>query len=154
MIFIELIADFICGILDALGGYHWLFARRYIMPFICALMACLASQTWWLGLTMLPAMGTLTIGYPFNGNNFGRGLWLFVQAAVFGAGACFTGHLMLDLWFIHLHGLMIYVPYVILAGLLGGIYKNWKQTVGDMVTGTYLCSIILFIHPIKAVVHP
>ena len=138
-----LVSDFIGGVLDALGGYHWLFARRFILPFVLGAIASVSGcvhagnlSEWWIGFLCLPAMGTMTLGYP-SGDNWGRGLWLFIQAIALGIGLTVFHHIMWS-WF-------VFVPYVILAGALGGIYKNWKQTVGDFVTGTYLGTILFFV---------
>lgn len=136
MIILEIIADIVAGVLDSLGGFHWLFARRYIMPFILGVCISIISHTWWLGLTILPVMGTLCLGYKnFGTGNFSRAMWLFVQAVVIGLGVTITGHLH---WY-------FYVPYIIGAGVLGGVYKNWKQQIGDLVTGCWLGIIVFFV---------
>jgi len=31
------------------------------------------------------------------------------------------------------------------TGVWGGLYKNWKQWDGDWITGSWLCSIILYV---------
>jgi hypothetical protein len=143
MFLLILLSDLIGGILDALGGYHWLFARRYIMPFLFGVVASVSAviyehnlSSWWIGILVLPAMGTMTLGYP-NGKNSGRGLWLFIQAVALSLGLTIFHHILWT-WF-------VFIPYVVLAGVLGGIYKNWKQTVGDFVTGTYLGCILWFV---------
>lgn len=134
MIFIEIISDILAGVLDALGGWHWLFARRFIMPFVLGVVISIVSHTWWLGLTVLPVMGTLTLGY-FSGKNWGRGLWLFLQAVVIGLGCFLLHHLA---WY-------FYIPYIVGAGVLGGIYKNWQQKIGDLITGGYLGLIVFLV---------
>ncbi len=135
MIFIKIIADLGYGVLNALGGYHWIWARRFIMPFLIGLMVSLQTQIWWCGILVLPSMGTLCLGY-FSGHNWGRALWLFVQSVSLSLGLLLFGHLY---WY-------FFVPYIIGAGILGGLYKNWKQEIGDFITGCYLGIIILLIH--------
>jgi hypothetical protein len=132
---IKLIIDGVCGTLNALGGWHILFMRRYIMPCVIGVAVSYFSHTWWLGLCCLPAMGTLSLGY-FGGKNSGRGLWLFLQAIALSSGCFFLHHLA---WY-------AYVPYIIISGLLGGIYKNWMQIFGDLIAGIYLASFIFFIY--------
>lgn len=135
MIFLGVIADMAAGLLDALGGYHWLFARRFILPFALGVVMSIITGTWWLGLTILPAMVTLSLGY-FGQGNFGRALWLVLQAFTMGFGCLITHHLA---WY-------VYLPYLAGAGLLGGLYRNWKQPVGDLVTGLWLGSMVFFVH--------
>jgi len=131
----KLIIDAICGVLNAIGGYCWLAARRYIMPCMIAIGVSLQSGTWWLGFTVLPVMGTLCLGY-FGKGFLGRGLWLFVQAVVIAAGSTITNHLM---WYFAL-------PYVIGAFLLGGLLYDIEQFVGDFIFGCWLSIIIFLLH--------
>ncbi len=133
MIAIKIIIDLCCGALDAWGGHSWHNARRFIMPALIAIAVSTITGVWWLGITILPVMGTLCLGY-FSGENWGRALWLFTQAVVIGLGCSLLGHLS---WY-------FYIPYIIGAGLLGGLYKNWKQIYGDFITGSYL-GIIIFL---------
>lgn len=135
MLFLKLASDLVCGVLNALGGKHWLFCRRYIMPFVIALCVSIVSHVWWLGITCLPVCGTLTLGY-FSGENWGRALWLFLQAFVLSLGCLLFHHL----------GWWYWLPFIIGSGVLGGIYKNWPQLLGDAVTGFYLSLFIWFIH--------
>ncbi len=97
-------------------------------------MVSLTTHIWWTGIFVLPVIGTLCLGY-FSGNNWGRALWLFIQAVVIGLGCLLTGHLN---WY-------FYIPYIIGAGVLGGLYKNWKQYIGDFIAGSYLGLIVLFV---------
>ncbi len=142
MIFLKIIVFLSCGALNALGGYHWLFCRRYIMPFVLAFEASYIAwskktKDWWVGVLILPVIGTLCLGYKnFGGGNFARAMWLFVQAIVIGCGLFITGHVA---W-------QAYIGYCLGAGILGGIYKNWQQIIGDSIAGCYLGSIVFFIH--------
>lgn len=141
-VIIKIVVDLLCGALNAIGGYSWHNARRYIMPVLLGGEAALIAwenkkQDWWAGLLVLPVIGTLCLGYKNFGNgNLSRALWLFVQAVVIGLGLTITGHLA---W-------AVYIPYIVFAGVLGGIYKNWQQVWGDMIAGIYLGSIVYFIH--------
>jgi hypothetical protein len=68
MIWIKLITILLAGALNSLGGFHWLFCRRFIMPFILGVSVSVICHTWWLGITVLPVMGTLCMGYFGTGN--------------------------------------------------------------------------------------
>ena len=132
---IKLLTDFICGALDSLGGYHWLFCRRFIMPSVLAVCSSLVCGVWWIGILCLPACGTRCLGY-FSGQNWGRALWLFTQAVALSIGLLLFHHLA---WY-------FFVPYIVGAGIRGGIYKNWYQPVGDFITGFYLSLFIWGLH--------
>lgn len=134
MIFLKIFIDSICGVLNAIGGWHILWMRRYLMPVVMATAVSFLVHLWWCGLMMLPVMGTLCIGYGKDGN-FGRSLWIGLQCFVLGLGLCITGHL---LWY-------FYLPYVLLGCVFGGIYRNWPQWLGDSITGSYMASIIFLV---------
>lgn len=138
MIWLELSTIFICGILNSMGGYHWLFCRRYIMPVVLAITFSIVIHIWWIGITVLPVISTLCLSYKdfgFLGNAVSRGLWLASQALVLAFGVCIAGHLA---WF-------FYVPYVLLAFVLGFTLFNLTQIIGDIIFGILLSSIILFL---------
>ncbi len=137
MIFLQIFIAISCGALNALGGYHWLFCRRYIMPFILAVGFSIVTHTWWVGSMVLPVMGTLCLGYFKIKNQFlSRGGWLALQAFVIGIGVFLTGHLP---WF-------LYVPNVVLAFVAGGLLYNMKQIEGDVLFGIILALDIFCIH--------
>jgi len=133
---IKLLIDLSCGALNAWGGYSWHNARRYLMPLLLAISASVITHVWWVGFMLLPAMGTLCIGYSKDGN-FGRALWIGLQCFVLGLGLFFTHHLA---WY-------FYAPYVIFGCVLGGMYRNWQQVLGDIVTGCWFGAIVLLTHP-------
>lgn len=133
---LKLIIDGMCGILDAIGGYCWHDSRRFIMPVLIGLSVAFFTHTWWCFFLPLPAMGTLCIGYSGWGN-FGRALWLGLQAVMLGLGLFLLNHIV---WF-------FYVPYVIGACVLGGLYKNWQQLLGDFITGSWLGLVVFLVHP-------
>ena len=137
------------GLCDAIGGWHILWFRRYLMPVLLGLgistLTYVFHPVWYsflVGLAVLPMMGTLCLGYSKDGN-FGRGIWMFIQAAV---GGLF---LVLMSLFFHVHVLVwyLYLIYVIVAGVFGGLYKNWQQFRGDFITGAFaLCSLIFWVY--------
>lgn len=134
MIYFNIIGLLICGALNAIGGHSWHNARRFVMPILIAILISINIHIWWVGIISMPVIGTLCLGY-FGGNNFGRALWLFLQAIVIGIGLLLTGHI---LWY-------FYLGYIIGAGVLGGIYKNWKQILGDSISGSYLAIIVFLV---------
>ena len=142
MIYEKIIVAIGCGVLNALGGYHWLFCRRYIMPVLFGGEATLLAwekkkQDWWAGLLILPVIGTLCLAYKnFGTGNLSRALWLLVQALVISIGLTLTGHIF---WYVS-------IGYVVGAGVWGGLYRNWYQPLGDFVVGTWLGCIVFFIH--------
>lgn len=135
MWWLKLPIDFICGALFAWGGYDFLAARRFIFPVVIGITISLTSTIWWLGLFSLPACGTLCIGYAGK-PNWWRAAWVFIQAIALSSAVMFTHHLA---WY-------IYIPYIVGAGILGGIYKNWQQIAGDFVVGFYLSLFLWGIH--------
>ena len=137
MIELKIAVSLICGALDALGGFCFLPARRFIMPFILAVTVSILLHIWWIGVLVLPVIGTLVLGYKdFGSGHFSRGMWLFVQYSVLGIGLFLTGHLS---WY-------LYAPYCILGGILGGLLVSWWQPLGDFIEGLFLGSIIFLIH--------
>ncbi len=135
MIFIKLIVDLACGALNAWGGFSWHNARRFIMPFVIGATAALITHIWWVLFLPLPAMGTLCLGYSKYGN-LGRALWIGLQCLTLGLGLVILHHLSL-VW---------YLPYVIGGCVLGGLYRNWQQILGDSVTGCWMGIFLFFIH--------
>ena len=135
LLILKLIIDFFCGLLNLVGGYCFLPARRFIMPTILALGISISSHTWWLGLLSLPVMGTLCLGYK-NGKWLKRGLWLALQAFVIGIGAFLVGHI----------AFYLYLPYVVGAFVLGATLYNIDQIIGDFIFGSWLGIIVLLVH--------
>lgn len=147
-IVIVLFVTVVGGLFDAIGGWHILCFRRFLMPFLLGMGISTLTYifhpvwySWLVGLAVLPMMGTLCLGYA-GGDNFDRGLWLFIQGAV---GGLFLTLISL---FFHTHLLFwgFYIVYAILSGVWGGIYKNWEQFFGDWVTGSLaICSLIFWV---------
>jgi hypothetical protein len=131
----KLIVSLICGVCDAIGGWHLLYFRRYFIPIILGVSFVFITNVWWTLFLPLPAIGTLSIGYSKDGN-FGRALWIGLQCFVFGLGMVLVHHL----------ALVLYIPYIILGCVLGGLYRNWNQIIGDMITGCYMGLIIFLVH--------
>lgn len=135
MIFLKLVVDICCGALNALGGYHWLFCRRYIMPVLLAVSSYLITHSWF-ALTILLCIAILVLGYKnFGKGNFSRGCWSFVVASTAGIGCVLSGHFP---WY-------FYLPWIVGAGVLGGLLVNAQQIVGDTIEGCWLGLIIFLV---------
>ncbi len=142
MIFIKLIIDAICAALNLIGGYSWHNARRYIMPVVIAGALSWFTGVWWLGLTVLPTMGLLSIGYGENslfGKIFGvawaRFVWMLLCCVGFSLGALLTGHLVL----------FFFVSYILGAGIIGITLRNLNEIVGDIIFGAWFGSIVYLV---------
>lgn len=129
--------------LNWIGGSFWHNARRYIMPVIYAAMVSVATMVWWVGITTLPTIGLLTIGYgeksPLRhvfGDAWARFVWMALACLGFSLGPILTGHL---LWW-------LVFPYAIGAGTLGITLRNIPEVVGDLLFGAWFGSILIFIH--------
>lgn len=134
MIIYKFILVAIAGIIDAMGGYRFLWARRYLMPFLIGVGISVATQMWWTGFLVLPALGTLCIGYS-GGKWLIRGLWMALQAFAIGLGL-FLAHFIA--WY-------FYVPYILISGILGATLYNIDQVVGDFIFGSFLASIVFMV---------
>lgn len=136
MIELKLAIMVICGFLNSWGGYSFHNARRYFMPLVLAISVSYVTHILWLGLVIIPVIGTLILGYKrFGSGNFSRAMWLFLQFSVCGIGLLLTGHLN---WY-------FYIPYCILGGALGGTLVNVYQPIGDFIEGLFLGSIVILI---------
>lgn len=152
----KLIVMTICAALFWLGGYSWLAARRFIMPFILALMAFLATMNAWVGICMLTSMGCLCLGYgeksPLRhvfGNGWGRGVWGLLVAICLSVPLFLTHHLA---WpFLHhqpigpIESYSILLLYLTLNFTLENALKNIPQYIGDPLIGLGFSSILLLI---------
>lgn len=141
---IKLVTMGIAAVLNFLGGWHWLFCRRFIMPFICAVVASISTECWWLGITMLVAMAPLTIGYGehsilehiFN-DAWARFVWMVLVAFGFSAGPCWAGYL--SPW--------MCILYVVANATVAMTCRNINVRVSDPLFGLGLSSILLLLHP-------
>ncbi len=139
---VDFLVIILCAVLFFVGGKWWHDARRFILPPILGLGISIVSHTWWLGLTTLPLIGILCLGYGPNsplfkilGDAGARGMYMFLSAWVIGLGPVLTGHL--ELYY--------YAPYIIIAGILGATLRNLNEIIGDLLFGAYLSAIILLV---------
>ncbi len=139
---IDFIVIALCALCFFIGGKWQHNFRRYIMPVILGIGISLASHIWWLGLTTLPVIGILVMGYgpksilyKYLSDAGARGMYMFLAAWAIGLGPVLTGHLVL----------YFYAPYIIIAGILGATLRNLNEIIGDLLFGSFLSSIIIFI---------
>lgn len=136
---IDAIIVMTCAVFFFWGGYAQHNFRRFYMPPLIALGLSLTSHIWWVGITSLPLIGVMTIGYgeksilyKYLTDEVARAVWMSLAAIIIGLGAFLTGHLA---WY-------FYFPYILWAGFLGATLRNLNQILGDLIFGAYLSSII------------
>lgn len=132
---IVLISGAIC---KTIGELWWHNAQRFILPVIYSGAVSYNSHTWWLGLTTLPMIAPLVMGYKAYGpsDGFDRGMWLFLITVVSGLGPVLTHHLS---W-------LIYIPICILSGIWGATTRQLWNVLIAPVSGVIILAHILFIH--------
>lgn len=125
------------AICKLVGELWWHNAQRYVFPVILGIGVSLVSHTWWLGITILPSIGPLCLGYKTYGSSdgFDRAVWLMLIAAAIGLGPILTGHL----------SLFVYIPYCILSAVWGGVTRAWWNVIIAPISGMLLASIIFFV---------
>lgn len=138
MIELKIAVIIICAVCKLIGELCWHNAQRFIMPVILGISVSLISHTWWLGITTLPCIAFLVLGYRTYGKSdgFDRAVWLMLIAAAIGLGPFLTGHL----------GWFVYFPYCVISAVWGGVTRMWLNTVIAPISGAILGSIVLFIH--------
>lgn len=126
-----------------LGGFSFLPARRFIMPFILTITSLYLTHWNWYCLSMLSCMGIFCLGYGDNsplrhifGNGWGRGIWGLLGALALSLGLFLTGHLV---WY-------LLIPYLVVNFILENALKDIPQFIGDPIIGLGFSSIVLLIH--------
>lgn len=138
---INLIVIILCAGCKLIGELWWHNAQRFIMPLILAADIFYSTHVWYLGLSTLLVIADITQGYgpkswmyKLLGDAGARGMWLFLAAFLIGIGPFLTHHLS---WF-------IYIPYCILAGILGATTRNLWNVIIAPIAGAWL-GLIVFI---------
>lgn len=157
MIYLKIITLFACAFLFWLGGYSWKPARRFIMPFICALMAFLATFNVLTGVGMLLSVIPLSFGYGESsvlrhgfGNGWGRGVWGFLVAICLSLPLFLTHNLGLSFALHDLNDSTMFVSFLLFVYLalnftLENVLKNINQKIGDPIIGAGFGLIVLLI---------
>lgn len=135
---VKLIVLASCAGCKLIGELWWHNAQRFIMPIILGLGVSIVSHCWWLGLTVLPCIAPICLGYSAYGKSdgFDRAVWLMLIIIAEGLGSALTGHLS---WF-------LYVPWVILSAVWGGVTRSWLNLIIAPISGLIIGAMILIIH--------
>lgn len=137
MIEIKIAVIVLCAICKLVGELWQHNLQRFVMPIVLAVGISLVSHVWWLGLTCLPMIAPLLMGYKVYGpsDGFDRGMWLFLIALVAALGCAITHHVS---WF-------IYVPYCVIAGAWGATTRKLWNVIIAPISGLLIGSIIFFV---------
>lgn len=125
-------------VLKTIAEKWWHNAQRFVLPLIYSIGVSYLSHCWWIGLTTLPMIAPLCLGYSDYGKNdaVARALWLFVICIVAGLGPYSFGHLPL----------VFYAPYIVLAGFIGTLTRNINNWIEAPICGFWIVLPIWFIH--------
>lgn len=135
---IKIMVEILSIILKTIGETVWHDAQRFILPIIYSGAVSYDSSCWWLGLTTLPMIVPIDLGYKDYGkiDSVARALWLFVICIVAGMIPAITGHLS---W-------LVYVPYCIVGGFIGTLTRNINNKLEAPIVGFWISFPIWFIH--------
>lgn len=138
LVVFKLIVVGCCMGLKLIGELWWHNTQRYMLPLIYSISVSYVSHCWWLGLTTLPMIGALVLGYKTYGSkdSVARALWLFVICVISGLGAFIFGHLA---WY-------VFFPYIVIAGFVGTLTRNINNFIGAPINGLWIALPIFFIH--------
>lgn len=138
MIEIKIGVIIICAVLKFLGETFQHNFQRFVLPVVYAISVSYISHVWWLGLTVLPMIGPICLGYKDYGNkdSVARALWLFVICVVASLGPFLTHHLA---WY-------VFFPYIVTAGFVGTLTRNINNWIGAPINGLWISFPIIFIH--------
>lgn len=138
VLIVKITVELLCLICKLLGEKIQHNFQRFLLPLIYSAGVSFVSHTWWLGLTTLPMIGAICMGYKYYGKNdaVARALWLFVICVITGLVPAITGHLS---WF-------VYVPYIIASGFIGTLTRNIDNSIGAPINGLCIGFPILFIY--------
>jgi hypothetical protein len=135
---LKLSIEVIGAVCKLIGELWWHNSQRFIMPVCYGIAVSIVSHTWWLELTVLPMIGTISLGYKDFGTSdaFDRGMWLFLIGITAGLGPALTHHLS---WF-------VLVPFCVICGVWGATTRGLWNVIIALVSGLLLMSLIWFIH--------
>lgn len=138
ILLVKIIVEILCAICKVIGEKWQHNFQRFILPVIYSVGVSYVSSTWWLGLTTLPMIGAICLGYKDYGKDdaVARALWLFVICVIAGLVPTITGHLS---WF-------IYIPYIIIAGFIGTLTRNINNWIEAPICGLWIGFPIWFLH--------
>lgn len=118
--------------LNALGGYHWLWCRRFVMPAIIAGFIAWHLHIWWIFFAMyLPFCVCLSL------HDHNRGAWCSIDAAGASFALLATGHL-------HWYWFVLYCGGAYFVGWLVNNKLKLNQIPNDCATGAWLGSLVFY----------
>ena len=138
LLLIKISVEIIGAVCKLIGELCFNIAQRFIMPSLYAIAVSIVGHCWWLGITTLPMIAAICMGYKDYGKSdgFARGMWLFLIGVAAGLGPCLTHHLS---WF-------IYVPFCIICGIWGATTRGLWNVIIAPISGALIVSMIWFIH--------
>lgn len=143
IIIINLIIVAICAFLKFIGEIFNHNFQRFVLPVVLGFGISIVSNVWWLGITILPMIGALCIGYGQNtllykylSDAGARGFWLFFVCFVAGLGPLLFGH---EYWY-------CYVGYFIIGGILGATLRNLNNAITSWICGGWIGVLVFLIH--------
>lgn len=125
-----------CAACKLIGELCWHNAQRFIMPLILAIGVCSILHSW-VGILVLPMIAPLCMGYKTYGKSdgFDRAIWLMLIVLAEGLGVAIIHHLS---WF-------IYIPWVILTAVWGGVTRAWLNIVIAPISGAIIGLLVFFV---------
>ncbi len=112
------------------------------MPAVIGVSISIVTHVWWLGLTVLPSMGTLSIGYgeksilhKYFSDFWVRFVWMALSAITIGLGCFIFGHLA---WY-------LYILYILVLSIVCAILRNLNEVIGDLLFGSLIGSIVFLV---------
>ena len=136
---IQLIVISLCAVCKLIGETVWHNAQRFILPVVLGIGISYITGTWWLGLTILPIMAPISLGYDDYGkwsDGFDRAMWMFMICVVAGLGCVIAQHLFW-LW---------YGCYCVAGAIWGGVTRKWWNVIISPISGVLIGSIIFLVH--------
>ena len=138
LLIVKVSIEIIGAICKLWGELAWHNAQRFIMPLCYAIAVSIVGHCWYLGLTVLPMIWPIDLGYKTYGpsDGFDRGMWLFMIGLAAGLSPALTHHLS---WF-------VFVPFCVICGVWGATTRALWNVLIAPISGLLLMSLIWFIH--------
>ena len=127
----------LCAICKVIGELWQHNLQRFVMPLILAIGICIVLHSFWIGFLVLPMIAPLCMGYSVYGKSdgFDRAVWLLIICLAEGIGLAVLHHLS---WF-------IFIPWVIIAAVWGGVTRLWWNVIIAPISGALIGAIIFFV---------
>ncbi len=142
-ILISLIIVALCSFCKFIGEIYWHNSQRFIMPLLIVFGISYNSGVWWLGIPSLLMIADIIEGYgqkswlkKYLGDAGAQGMWMFMACVLAGLFSVCLGYV--SLW--------LYIPWCILAGVLGATTRALNNKFWSWIKGAWIGLIVLFIH--------